>query len=273
MALSVAQKRANFRALHQSGCFVIPNPWDIGSSRMLQHLGFKALASTSSGFAWTIGRPDNGVTLEDVLSHLAAMSAAVDLPVNADFEAGFADDPEGIAANVTRAIKTGIAGLSIEDNVLKNPGKLHDTKRSIERIKAARSAIDKSGEDVILVARTEGLLSDPNVLSQSIDNLVAFADAGADCLFAPGVKKPEDIATMVRAVAPKPLNVLVMNPEMTVSQLADLGVRRISIGGALARAAWAGALTAAEAIMKEGSFAPFAQAASGKKLNDMFGGF
>ena len=167
MALSVAQKRANFRALHQSGCFVIPNPWDIGSSRMLQHLGFKALASTSSGFAWTIGRPDNGVTLEDVLSHLAAMSAAVDLPVNADFEAGFADDPEGIAANVTRAIKTGIAGLSIEDNVLKNPGKLHDTKRSIERIKAARSAIDKSGEDVILVARTEGLLSDPNVLSQS----------------------------------------------------------------------------------------------------------
>lgn len=271
MTLSVREKRANFRALHNQGCFVIPNPWDIGSARLFQHLGFKALASTSSGFAWTIGRPDNGVTCEDVLSHLAAISAAVDLPLNADFEAGFADDPEGVAANVTRAIATGIAGLSIEDNVLKGSG-LHATAKSVERIKAARAAIDQSGEDVILVARTEGLLGDPNVVTQSIDRLVAFAEAGADCLFAPGVRKPEDIAAMVKAVAPKPLNVLVMSPDMTVSQLADLGVRRISVGGALARAAWAGALTAAEQILTEGSFAAFAGAASGKRLNEVFGG-
>lgn len=272
MTLAVAEKRARFRALHQSGCFVIPNPWDVGSARMFQHMGFKALASTSSGFAWTIGRPDNGVTLEDVLAHLTAMSAAVDLPVNADFEAGFADDPEGIAANVTRAIATGIAGLSIEDNVLTSPGKLHDTAHSLGRIKAARDAIDRSGHDVMLVARTEGLLGDPGLLTPSIDKLVAFAEAGADCLFAPGVKKPEDIAAMVKAVAPKPLNVLVMSPEMTVNQLADLGVRRISVGGALARAAWASVLNAAEQILKDGSFAAFAQAASGKKLNEVFGG-
>lgn len=272
MTRSIPEKRAAFRALHQSGCFVIPNPWDIGSARMFQQMGFKALATTSSGFAWSIGKPDNGVTLEEVLAHLTAISAAVDLPVNADFEAGFADDPETLAANVSRAVKTGIAGLSIEDNVLKAPGGLHDTAGSVARMRAARQAIDATGEDVMLIARTELLFSEPAAITQTIDKLVAFATEGADCLFAPGVKKRGDIAAMVRAVAPKPLNVLVMNPEMTVRELADLGVRRISVGGALARAAWAGALAAAEEI-KAGSFASLATAASGKKLNDVFGGF
>lgn len=270
MAKDFSGIRAQFRDLHKSGCFVIPNPWDAGSARMFQHMGFKAVASTSSGFAWTIAKPDNGVTLEDVLGHLDAMCAAVDIPVNADFEAGFADSPEGVAANVTRCIATGVAGLSIEDNVLDGSG-FHDIKKSVERIQAARQAIDRSGQDVILVARAEAMLSDPDALKPSIDKLVAFAEAGADCLFAPGVRKPDDIATMVRAVAPKPLNVLVMSPEMTVKQLADLGVRRISVGGALARAAWGGALKAAEEILQAGTFTAFADAASGKKLNEVFG--
>lgn len=271
MAKDFAAIRARFRELHQDGCFVIPNPWDAGSARMFQHLGFKAVASTSSGFAWTIAKPDNGVTLEDVLGHLNSMCAAVDIPVNADFEAGFADDPEGIATNVTRCIATGVAGLSIEDNVLQGDG-FHDLKKSVDRIKAARQAIDQSGQDVILVARAEIMLSDATALKPAIDKLVAFAEAGADCLFAPGVRKPQDIAVMVKAVAPKPLNVLVMSPDMTVKQLADLGVRRISVGGALARAAWGGALKAAEEILQAGTFTAFTQAASGKKLNEVFGG-
>lgn len=273
MARDIAAIRARFREMHKEGCFVLPNPWDVGSARLFQHMGFKALASTSSGFAWTIGKPDNGVTCEDVLAHLTALCAATDLPVNADFEAGFADEPEGVAANVTRAIATGVAGLSIEDNVLKAPFGLHDTPRAVDRIRAARQAIDKSGADVMLVARTELLFSDPQALTPAIDKLVAFAEAGADCLFAPGVKKKEDIAALVRALAPKPVNVLVMSPDVTVKELADLGVRRISVGGALARAAWGGAIAAAEQILKEGSFTAFAQAASGKKLNDIFEGF
>lgn len=273
MTHDVTAIRSRFREMHKEGCFVLPNPWDVGSARLFQHMGFKALASTSSGFAWTIGKPDNGVTCEDVLAHLTALCAAVDLPVNADFEAGFADAPEGVAANVTRAIATGVAGLSIEDNVLAAPFGLHDTARAVERIRAARQAIDQSGKDVILVARTELLFSEPGALHAAIDKLIAFAEAGADCLFAPGVKKTEDIAAMVRALAPKPVNVLVMSPEMTVRELADLGVRRISVGGALARAAWGGAIAAAEQILKEGSFAAFARAASGNKLNEIFEGF
>jgi 2-methylisocitrate lyase-like PEP mutase family enzyme len=264
--------RARFRELHKNGCFVLPNPWDVGSARLFQHMGFQALASTSSGFAWSIGRPDNGVTAEDVLGHLTALCAAVDIPVNADFEAGFADDPEGVAANVARCVATGVAGLSIEDNVLSAPRGLHDKARAVARIAAARQAIDRSGADVILVARTEILLGEPDALGPAVDKLVAFAEAGADCLFAPGVRKKADIATMVRAVAPKPLNVLVMSPETTVAELADLGVRRISVGGALARSAWAGAIAAAEQIQQHGSFAALAKAASGKTLNEIFGG-
>ena len=267
----VADKRAKFRALHQEGCFVLPNPWDVGSARLLQHMGFSALASTSAGYAWTTGRPDNAVTRDDVLQHLTQLCAAVDLPVNADFESGFADAPDGVAANVTLAIEAGVAGLSIEDRRLDDGG-LYDMAFAVERIKAARAAIDRSAPDVILVARTEGLLSDAAAVTAAIDRLVAFAAAGADCLYAPGVQKKDDIAAMVRAVAPKPLNVLMFGPGLTVGELADLGVRRISIGGALARVAWGAMQKCAEQI-KDGSFAGLADGMSGKALNGIFGDF
>lgn len=265
----VPTKRANFRALHKQGCFVLPNPWDAGSARLLQHLGFSALASTSSGFAWTTGRPDNAVPLEDVLSHLTRLCAATDLPVNADFESGFADAPEAVAGNVRLAMKAGVAGLSIEDRRLDGAG-LYDLPLAVERIRAARTAI--AGENVILVARTEGLLSDASQVNAAIDRLVAFADAGADCLYAPGVQKREDIAAMVAAVAPKPLNVLMAGPGLVLAELAELGVRRVSIGGALARVAWGAMLKAAEEI-KRGSFDGLSAAASGKILNGIFGEF
>lgn len=272
MTAAIAQRRAAFRALHAEGCFVLPNPWDVGSARMFQHMGFSALASTSSGYAWTTGRPDNAVTRDEVLEHLTALCAAVELPVNADFESGFASDPEGVAANVALAIETGIAGLSIEDLDMDGRGGLYDRVLAMERIRAARAAIDRFGQDVILVGRTEGLLSDPAALSPAIDRLTAFADAGADCLYAPGVREKDDIAAMVRAVAPKPLNVLAMRPEISVGELADLGVRRISVGGALARVGWGAVIAAAEAI-KAGSFEALSAAASGRYLNETFGRF
>ena len=268
----VVAKRAEFRALHSQGCFVLPNPWDAGSARLLQNLGFKALASTSSGYAWTRGRPDYAVTRADVLQHLTSLCDAVDLPVNADFESGFASDPEGVAANVGLAVQTGVAGLSIEDRNVETPHALYEKSFAVERIRAARAAIDQSGGDVILVARTEGLLSDPGAITPAIDRLIAFAEAGADCLYAPGVRGKADIAAMVRAVAPKPLNVLVIDPGLSVAELAELGVRRISVGGALARVAWAAVLATAEQI-KAGSFDGLAAAASGKQLNDLFGRF
>lgn len=271
MKPSAAQKRAAFRALHEKGCFVIPNPWDAGSAKLLEHVGFPALASTSSGHAWSIGRPDYGVALEDALAYFARISEAVDIPINADFEAGFATDPEGVAANVTRAIATGVAGISIEDRDVESGGRLYDTATALERLRAARDAIDRSGEDVMLVARTEGLLDDPSVVASSIDKLVAFAEAGADCLYAPGVWDKADIAAMVRAVAPKPVNVLVMKPDRSVAELADLGVRRLSVGGSLARVGWAAVLKAAEG-MKAGSFAGFAGAIPGSRMNGMMGG-
>lgn len=272
MTLNTAQKRANFHALHQQGCFVLPNPWDAGSARLLQHLGFAALASSSSGFAWTTGRPDFAVSRDDVLQHLTALCAAVDLPVNADYESGFADAPEEVAANVTLAIQTGIAGLSIEDREVDARGKLHDGELAVERIRAARQAIDRSGEQVILVARTEGLLIDPAALTPAIDKLVAFAAAGADCLYAPGVRNKNDIAIMVRAVAPKPLNVLMLGPGPSVAELADLGVRRVSVGGSLARVVWGAMIAAAEQI-KAGSFDCLASGTPNKELNDIFGRF
>jgi 2-methylisocitrate lyase-like PEP mutase family enzyme len=268
---TVAHKRADFRSLHSQGCFVLPNPWDSGSARLLQHMGFSALASTSSGYAWTTGRPDYAVTRDDVLGHLTQLCESVDLPVNADFESGFAAQPEDVAANVTLAIGTGVAGLSIEDRRIDGAG-LYDAGIAVERVRAARAAIDRSGEDVILVARTEGLLSDPAAVTAATDRLVAFADAGADCLYAPGVRSREDIAAMVRAVAPRPLNVLMFGPGLSVAELADLGVRRISIGGALARVAWGAMRRVAEEI-KAGSFDGLAAGASGKALNDIFGSF
>jgi 2-methylisocitrate lyase-like PEP mutase family enzyme len=272
MTHTVADKRASFRALHQQGCFVLPNPWDIGSARMLQHLGFSAIASTSSGYAWTTGRPDYSVTRDEVLAHLKSLCDAVNLPVNADFESGFAADPETVAANVHLAIQTGVAGLSIEDRNLEAPSALYDTPFAVQRIRAARSAIDQSGHDVILVARTEGLLSDPAAVKPAIQKLIAFAEAGADCLYAPGVRNKADIAALVRAVAPKPLNVLAMGTGFNLAELAELGVRRISVGGTLARVVWAAMLKAAEQL-KLGSFDGLAGAASGKQLNEIFGSF
>jgi 2-methylisocitrate lyase-like PEP mutase family enzyme len=272
MSRTVADKRAAFRALHETGCFVLPNPWDAGSARMLQHMGFAALASTSAGYAWSMGHPDYAVTCDGVVEHLTALCAAVDLPVNADFESGFAAEPEGVAANVVRAMQAGVAGLSIEDRDIAAPYGLYDSALAVERIRVARAAIDASGNDVILVARTEGLLSDPAALTPAIDKLVAFAAAGADCLYAPGVRDKADIATMVRAVAPKPLNVLMMGPGLNVAEMADLGVRRISIGGALARMAWGGMIAAAEQ-MQLPSFSGFDGGAPGKQLNAIFGGF
>jgi 2-methylisocitrate lyase-like PEP mutase family enzyme len=267
-----ASKRARFRELHKSGCFVIPNPWDVGSARLLQHLGFQALASTSSGHAWTTGRPDYAVSRDEALAHLAALSAAVDLPVNADFQYGFAVEPDDVAANVRLAVNTGIAGLSIEDQTPGGGGNLHALPFAVERIRAARAAIDATGQDVLLVARAEIMLFDPDAITAAIDKLVAFAEAGADCLYAPGVKKKEDIAAMIRAVAPKPVNVLVWGPGLTVAELADLGVRRISVGGTLARVAWSAMLAAAEK-MRDGSFEGLAGAIPGKQMNGIFAGF
>ncbi|WP_296597481.1 oxaloacetate decarboxylase [Phenylobacterium sp.] len=261
-----ADKRARFRELHRSGCFVIPNPWDVGSARMLQTLGFQALASTSSGMAWSSGRLDNEVPLEDALAHLATLSAATDLPLNADFENGYADTPEEVAANVRRALNTGVAGLSIED-MSHDPGKpLYDEGLAVERVKAARAAIDAEGSGAVLVARAEGLLVGAMDVGATLDRLASLADAGADCLYAPGLRTPEHIAAAVRAVAPKPLNVLMWTGGPTVAELADLGVRRISLGGALARAAFGEFIRTAREIAEGGRFDRLSQAATGAEM-------
>jgi len=270
MPISTAEKRATFRKLHESGCFVIPNPWDAGSARYLQHAGFKALASTSSGYAWSTGRADNRVTADDVIDHLTMLAAATDLPVNADFEAGFADDPEGVALNVTRAVGTGIAGLSIENSTGRADQPLYEDDLAVERIAAARAAIDAVDPSVVLVARCEGFLWGERDLAKTIARLVAFAEAGADCLYAPGISTPEEIAAVVKAVHPLPVNVLTVQPAMTVQGLADLGVRRISVGGALARSAWAGFMGATKEIAEQGTFTAFAGAAKGAELNGLF---
>jgi 2-methylisocitrate lyase-like PEP mutase family enzyme len=261
-----SEKRARFHDLHASGCFVIPNPWDAGSARMLQALGFHALASTSSGFAWSTGRVDNEVPLDDMLAHLTVLSAATDLPLNADFENGYADAPEDVAANVRRALGTGVAGLSIED-MSHDPGKpLYETVLAVERVRSARAAIDADGTGAVLVARAEGLLIGQMDLKQTLDRLVLLAEAGAHCLYAPGLRTAEDVATAVKAVAPLPLNVLMWTQGLSVAELADLGVRRISVGGALARAAWAGFLGAAREIAAEGRFDKLGAAATGAEL-------
>ena len=270
MTLSTEAKRAQFRRLHEAGCFVIPNPWDIGSARALQSMGFKALASTSSGFAWTIGKADNHITLEDALTHLTALSAATDLPVNADFEGGFAHEPEAVARNVTRAVATGISGLSIENTTGDAAKPLYDDVLAVERIRAARAAIDSTKSGVVLVARDESFLIGHTDLSKTIDRLHAFAEAGADCLYAPAITDRALVSALVGALAPKPVNVLMPKPGLSVAELADLGVRRISVGGALARAAWGGFLKAAREIAEKGSFAELGHAASGAELNKLF---
>lgn len=271
MPLSTAEKHARFRKLHESGCFVLPNPWDVGSARYLAHCGFKALASTSAGYAWSTGRPDNKVTADDVIAHLKDLSAATDLPVNADFENGFADDPAGVAANVARAAASGISGLSIENSTGRADQPLYDDRLAVERIKAARAAIDGVDPAVMLVARCEGFLHGERDLKKTTARLVAFAEAGADCLYAPGVASDEEITTLVKALGGKPLNVLTLQPTMTVQHLASLGVRRISVGGALARMAWAGFMHAAQEIAGQGTFTSFAHGAKGGELNKLFG--
>jgi len=267
---SVADKRRAFRRLHEQGCFVLPNPWDPGSARFLQALGFQAIATTSAGFAWSKARPDNGATREMVLAHLREMVDAVDVPVNADFESGFATDPGGVGQSVRLAIEAGVAGLSIEDSTGDASRPLHDRDVAVERLRAARRAIDQAGGDVLLVGRSEGFIAGRPDLEETIGRLKAYSDAGADCLYAPGVRTRDEIAAIVAAVAPKPVNVLIGWPdERSVQDIAALGVRRISVGGALARAAWGGFMRAARQL-REGRFDGFADAASGAELNKLF---
>jgi methylisocitrate lyase len=259
-----------FRELHERGCFVIPNPWDIGSARVLADLGFPALATTSSGFAWSLGRADNRVTLDEALAHFRAVSQGVNVPVNGDFEGGFAIEPAAVAENVTRAAQTGIAGLSIEDSTRDPSAPLLDFTLAVERIRAARHAIDKTGTGVLLTARSEGFIVGRPDLDETIRRLVAFAAEGADCLYAPGIRSEQEIAAVVGAVAPKPVNVLVGGGFTTVDALARAGVRRISVGGALARAAWTGFLEAAKEIAERGTFTALGRAVSGADVNGRF---
>ena len=267
----IAAKRHAFHELHKSGCFVIPNPWDVGSARFLQSLGFKALATTSSGFAWSRGRPDGGISRDTALAHLHEMVAATELPVNADFESGFAADAAGVAESVRLACATGVAGLSIEDATGDPARPLFELEVAVERMRAARDAIDKAGGDALLVGRAECFLHGRPDLDETIARLKAYADAGADCLYAPGIHSPEQIKAVVAAVAPKPVNLLVgAASKLSVQEIAALGVRRISVGGALARSAWGGFMRAARLIAEEGKFDGFADAAPGKELNSLF---
>ncbi len=270
MPITTADKRATFRKLHEAGCFVLPNPWDVGSAKALRHLGFKAIASTSAGFAWSIGKADNRVTLEDVLAHLTALCGAVDLPVNADFEGGFAHKAEKVAANVARAVETGVAGLSIEDSTGDAAKPLYERAFAIERIKAARSVIDADNSGVLLTGRCEGFLVGQADLDMVIDRLNAYSEAGADCLYAPGIKTREQISAVVKAVHPKPVNLLIGASGLSVGEAADLGVRRISVGGSLARTAWAGFIRAAREMSEKGTFTELGNGYPGGELNKMF---
>lgn len=264
-----------FRALHESGCFVLPNPWDVGTSVYLEHLGFEALATTSAGFAFSRGLPDtvSAINRDDMLAHIREVVRATPLPVNADFQSGYADEPEGVATNVALCIATGVAGLSIEDATGIKATPLYDIGLAVERIKAARGAIDASGVPVILTGRSEAwLVGQPDPFRVALDRLVAYADAGADCLYAPGVSDPDQIAAIVKAVSPKPVNVLVSrpNPALSVSRLADLGVRRISVGSALSLVAWGSFMRAARTIKETGSFEGLSGAATYTEINDLF---
>ena len=268
---SVSDKRRTFEELHRSGCFVIPNPWNVGTARYLQGLGFKALATTSSGFAHAQGYADGAVPLEEVLAHLREIAAAADIPLNADFEGGYADDPDGVAKNVWRAVETGIAGISIEDSTgdAKNP--LYDFELAVTRVRAARVAVDKAGGEVVLTGRSEGFIRGRPDLDETIRRLEAYADAGADCLYAPGIKTREQIAAVVKAVAPKPVNFLMSTAtNFTVGDLADLGVRRISVGGTLARVVWTAFIRSAREMAEQGRFDSFNDLVANPELNAFF---
>jgi 2-methylisocitrate lyase-like PEP mutase family enzyme len=279
--IGVADKRRTFRKLHEGGCFLIPNPWDPGSACYLQSLGFKALASTSSGAAWSRGLPDNGLSRDEVLEHLRLMAASTDLPLNADFENGFAADAAGVGESVRLAVETGIAGVSIEDSIAArdlgaNPGasgaeKLFPMEVAVDRMRAARRAIDAAGADVMLIGRAECFLVGLPDIEITVARLKAYADAGADCLYAPGIRTAEHIRTVVEAVHPKPVNLLVGAPsDLSLAQIADLGVRRVSVGGALARTAWGGFMKAARNLAEQGSFDGLAGAAAHQTLNALF---
>ena len=269
--MTVQEKRAVFRALHARGCFVLPNPWDVGSAKLLQSMGFKALATTSSGHAWSTGHPDGASSRADVLAHLRVIVAATDLPVNADFESGYAADPHGVAESVRMAIDTGVAGISIEDSTGNADHAVRDIHDAVARIRAARAAIDEAGGDTLLIGRAENFYLGRPDLDDTIARLKAYAEAGADCLYAPGIRTREQITAVVAAVAPKPVNLLIGSAsEFTVQDIAAMGVRRISVGGALARAAWGAFLRAARGIAQNGRFDGFADAASGKELNSFF---
>jgi 2-methylisocitrate lyase-like PEP mutase family enzyme len=267
---SAVEKRQTYRKLHDSGCFVIPNPWDIGSARYLQHLGFKALASTSAGYAFAQGLPDNAVSLDAMLQHLHELCAATDVPVNADFEGGYANDPDGVAKNVALCVATGVAGLSIEDSTGDKNKPLYDLDAAVARIRAARAAIDKTSSDVVFTGRAECFLVGRPELDETIKRLKAYADAGADCLYAPGIRSTEQIAAVVKAVAPKPVNFLMTNYALKTSDIAALGVRRISVGGTLARVAYGAMIKAAKQIMEDGNFSTFADAVPHPEINGFF---
>ncbi len=268
---STADKRRSFRKLHESGCFLIPNPWDVGSARYLQGLGFKALASTSAGLAWSLGRADNALSRDQVLAHLHEIAEATDLPLNADFESGFGSSPADVAESVGLAVEAGVAGLSIEDATGDATQPLFPIDDAVERLCAARHAIDRTGGDTLLVGRAECFLVGRPDLDETLTRLRAYANAGADCLYAPGLRSREQIAAAVAAVAPKPLNLLVGWPsDLTLADIAELGVRRVSIGGALARSAWGGFARAAQLLATEGRFDGFTDALSGGELNRFF---
>ena len=272
MISSQTSLAGTFRALHESGCFVLPNPWDIGTAIYLERLGFKALATTSAGFAFSRGEPDGGVPRDEMLAHIREIVEATSLPVNADFHAGYADDPEGVAANVQLCVETGVAGLSIEDSTGRSDCPLYENKLAVERIRAARSTIDVSKTGVVLTGRCEAwLVGDPDPLHTALDRLIQYAEA-ADCVYAPGASDPNEIAQIVNVVAPKPVNVLVsgFNHQLTLSGLADLGVRRISVGSGLALAAWGAFLRAAQDIKANGTFTLLADNAPSAELNDLF---
>jgi 2-methylisocitrate lyase-like PEP mutase family enzyme len=270
---TIADKRVTFRKLHEAGCFVIPNPWSIGTARYFQHLGFKALATTSSGFAHAQGYADGGVPRDVMLDHLREIAGAADVPVNADFEGGYADAPDGVAESVRLCVGTGVAGLSIEDSTGDDAKPLYDFDLALARVRAARAAIDKAGGDVVFTARTEGFVRGRPDLDETIRRLKAFADAGADCLYSPGIKTRELIVASVQAVAPKPVNLLMSSASgFTVTDIAEMGVRRISIGGTLARVAWHAVLRSVREIAEHGKFDSFAGVTSNAELNAFFAG-
>ncbi|MBS4148586.1 isocitrate lyase/PEP mutase family protein [Pseudomonadota bacterium DY0742] len=267
---TVSDKRAAFREMHRAGCFLLPNPWDAGGARLLERLGYRALATTSAGYAWSQGQADGQLSRDDTLAHMRYMAAMSDLPINADFESGFGLTPEAVFDSVSLALETGVAGLSIEDSSGDPAQPVRDEAQAVERLQAARAAIDAGGGDTLLVGRAENYFVGRPDLDDTVERLLAYSQAGADCLYAPGLRTREEIQTVVQAIAPKPVNVLIgWNSELTVEALAELGVRRISVGGALARAAWGGFIDAARRMIEQGRFDGFGGTPSGAELNEL----